>query len=343
LLELMDNLKNVAVLGAGSWGTSITKILMHNRLKKSSKIDSLAWWVLFEEQAEHIRVNKHNPDYMSSVEFDTNVVEVSSDMKSIVKKADILVLVIPSAFLKQSLEAINKEDLKGKYIVTAIKGLLPHNKKIVTDFLHIEYEIPYDMMMVISGPCHAEEVASEKLSYLTIAGHNDEVVAHFASMLQCDFIRTVLSRDIDGTEYGAVLKNIYAVASGICHGLGFGDNFQAALVSNAIIEMEAFLTRIDPQKREVNHSAYLGDLLVTAYSKHSRNRTFGNFLGQGYSAKVAQLEMNMIAEGYYASKSFYELSKEIGVEMPIAEAVYNIVHNNKPAKKEIMILSEKLI
>jgi glycerol-3-phosphate dehydrogenase (NAD(P)+) len=336
--------KHIAVLGGGSWGTAITKMLSEHKALPNSSIETLQWWIRNEETAEFIRQNKHNPKYISSVEINPDRVSVKSDIKEVVSSAQLLVLAIPSAFLKDALSGLTKEDLKGKFIVSAIKGLLPHSKQIVADYLMNEFEVPHENMMVISGPCHAEEVASEKLSYLTIAGLNPDIATYFASLLACRYIRTIISKDITGTEYGAVLKNIYAVASGICHGIGYGDNFQAVLISNAIREMEAFLYKVHAHPREINHSAYLGDLLVTAYSQHSRNRTFGNMLGKGYSVKSAQLEMNMIAEGYYATKSMFELNKEqLHIEMPIAEAVYNIIYGNMPPRAAIEKLSEKLI
>jgi glycerol-3-phosphate dehydrogenase (NAD(P)+) len=338
------DLQNIAVLGGGSWGTAITKMLSEHQAAANSRIQSLQWWIRSEETAEYIRTNRHNPKYISSIEIHPEIVSVSSDIKKVITSADILVLAVPSAFLKDALKDITAADLKGKWIVSAIKGLLPHSKQIVADFLMNEYGVPHENMMVISGPCHAEEVAAEKLSYLTIAGKNESATSYFASLLACRYIRTIISEDITGTEYGAVLKNIYAVASGICHGIGYGDNFQAVLISNAIREMEAFLYKVHAHPREINHSAYLGDLLVTAYSLHSRNRRFGTMLGKGYTVKSAQLEMNMIAEGYYATKSMHELNmEELHVDMPIAEAVYNIIYGNMPAKKAIEILSDKLI
>jgi glycerol-3-phosphate dehydrogenase (NAD(P)+) len=307
-------------------------------------ISSLKWWVRSEETAEFIRRNRHNPSYISSVEIHPEKVGITHDLKSVVKDSDLLVMAVPSAFLKDSLSVLGQDDLKGRYIVSAIKGLLPHSRKIVADFLMEEYQVPHENLIVISGPCHAEEVAAEKLSYLTIAGLNERVTAHFAGMLAGRYIRTILSSDITGTEYGAVLKNIYAVASGICHGLGYGDNFQAVLISNAIREMEAFLFAVHAHPREINHSAYLGDLLVTAYSIHSRNRTFGMMMGKGYSVRTAQLEMKMIAEGYYATKSLFELNQEkLRIDMPIAQAVYNILYRNEAASKEISMLCEQLI
>ncbi len=339
------NPKHIAVIGGGSWGTAITKMLSEHKKSANSKIETLQWWIRSEETAEYIRKNKHNPKYISSVEIHPEVVSVSSDLNKILQTAELLVLAVPSAFLKEALDSItDKSLLKNKLIVSAIKGLLPHSRQIVADYLMEEFSVPHEQLMVISGPCHAEEVAAEKLSYLTIAGLNENATTHFASLLAGRYIKTIISNDITGTEYGAVLKNIYAVASGICHGLGFGDNFQAVLISNAIREMERFLFAIHAHPREINHSAYLGDLLVTAYSQHSRNRTFGNMLGKGYSVKSAQLEMNMIAEGYYATKSMYELNgTKLHVEMPIAEAVYGIIYESKSAKKQIELLCEKLI
>lgn len=341
----MDQLpKRIAVLGGGSWGTAITKMLSEHKQSASSTISELRWWVRSEETADFIRKYKHNPKYISSVEIHPEVVNVTSGIREVISNSEILVFAIPSAFLKQSLEGITSKDLKGKYLVSAIKGLLPHSRKIVADYFQEEFDVPHENLMVISGPCHAEEVSSEKLSYLTIAGLNQEITTYFASLLACRYIRTIISADITGTEYGAVLKNIYAVASGICHGIGYGDNFQAVLISNAICEMERFLYKVHAHPREINHSAYLGDLLVTAYSQFSRNRTFGNMLGKGYTVKSAQLEMNMIAEGYYATKSMFELNKEkLHIDMPIAEAVYNIIYKDQPARREIERLSEKLI
>lgn len=335
--------KHIAVLGGGSWGTALVKMLTEQIRTQTGHVSSLTWWIRKQETVEYIKANKHNPGYISSVEIHPEFVHITSDVHAAVE-AELIVLAIPSAFLHQSLQQLNASHFKNKFIVSAIKGLLPHSKQIVADYMMEQFNVPHENLLVISGPCHAEEVAAEKLSYLTIAGKNKQVTAHFASLLSCRFINTIISDDLTGTEYGAVLKNIYAVASGICHGLGYGDNFQAVLISNAIREMEAFLYKIHAHPREINHSAYLGDLLVTAYSQHSRNRTFGNMLGKGYSVQSAQLEMNMIAEGYYATKSMYELNQEkLNVDMPIAEAVYNIIYKQLPVRAEIQKLSEKLI
>lgn len=340
----MSNLpRNIAVLGGGSWGTAIIKMLTEQVRSGNGKINRLQWWLRKPQTVAYIKKHRHNPDYISSVEIDPGLIGITSDIREVMNGSDLVVLAVPSAFLRDALSPLTPDDFKGKFLVSAIKGLLPHSRQIVADFMMDEFHVPHENLLVISGPCHAEEVSAEKLSYLTIAGKNREVTRHFASLLACDYIRTIISEDITGTEYGAVLKNIYAVASGICHGAGYGDNFQAVLISNAIREMEAFLYKVHAHPREINHSAYLGDLLVTAYSQFSRNRTFGTMLGKGYSVKSAQLEMNMIAEGYYATKSMYELSASLGIEMPIAQAVYNVIYQNRPARDEIKKLSEKLI
>ncbi|MFI5220739.1 MAG: NAD(P)H-dependent glycerol-3-phosphate dehydrogenase [Bacteroidia bacterium] len=339
-----NSIKNIAVLGGGSWGTALVKILSSEKQKTDSRINELRWWVRNNETADYIKKFHHNPKYLNQVEIHPDVVCVSVDIRFVIENSDLVVFAIPSAFLKDSLREVIAADFKNKFIVSAIKGLVPDTKEIIADFFQNAFSVPHENLMVITGPCHAEEVAMEKLSYLTIAGLNQDITKYFASLLECRFIKTIISADITGTEYGAVLKNIYAVAAGICHGLGYGDNFQAVLISNAIREMERFLFKVHAHPREINHSAYLGDLLVTAYSQHSRNRSFGSMLGKGYSVKSAQLEMNMIAEGYYATKSLFELNSEkLHIEMPIAEAVYNIIYQGKPPGQEIEILCQKLV
>lgn len=335
--------ENIAVIGGGSWATALVKILSEHKVLSNTPIKSLKWWVRSDEKAGFIRQNKHNPDYLSSVEIHPEVVEVSSNLEYIVTNSDLLVIAVPAAFLESSLQGIDKQLFTNKIIVSAIKGLVPSTKQIVGDYFIDYYGTPSNQILVISGPCHAEEVAAEKLSYLTIAGESQETARYFASLLSCRFIRTVISGDVRGTEYGAVLKNIYAVTAGICHGLGYGDNFQAVLMSNSIREMKRFLKNITDVNRKINHSAYLGDLLVTGYSIHSRNRTFGNMIGKGYTVKSAQLEMKMIAEGYYATKNMFELNQKAQVKMPILDCVYSILYEGKPAAQQIAKLTEKLV
>ncbi len=294
------------------------------------------------ESVEHVRKYKRNLRYLGSVEIKLPEEQVSNDLKLIVSQSDWILLCVPAAFLKDALSDIRPEDLKGKKIISAIKGIVPEHNLIVGEFMNQHYGIPLEDILVISGPCHAEEVALEKLSYLTIASPDTDTAANFAQLLSTRYIKTNVSEDIYGTEYAAVLKNIYAVASGICHGLGYGDNFQAVLIANAIREISRFVDVVHPIDRDINESAYLGDLLVTAYSQFSRNRTFGNMIGKGYTVKSAQLEMNMVAEGYYAVKSLHQINKNHKVHMPICRAVYAILYESHSPLIEMRLLADQL-
>jgi glycerol-3-phosphate dehydrogenase (NAD(P)+) len=330
-------LAKIAMIGGGSWATAIIKMLSDNVSQKE-----IYWWMRNEEAIAHIKNFKHNPNYLSSVEIKLPESHISADISSIIKRADYVVLNVPAAFLKETLKGVSAADLKGKKIVSAIKGIVPDENLIIGEFLNQKYDVPLNDILVISGPCHAEEVALEKLSYLTIASTDVALAGNFANLLTTRYIKTNVSDDIFGTEYAAVLKNIYAVASGICHGVGYGDNFQAVLISNAIREMKDFVDAVHPIDRDIKESAYLGDLLVTAYSQFSRNRTFGNMVGKGYTVKSAQLEMNMIAEGYYAASCMCHINQKYKVEMPISNAVYNILYENASPVLEMRLLTEKL-
>jgi glycerol-3-phosphate dehydrogenase (NAD(P)+) len=327
----------IAMIGGGSWATAIVKMLFDNTIEKE-----IFWWMRNDDAISHIKNFHHNPNYLSSVEISIDDAHISSDLGLMIKKADFLVLNVPAAFLKTTLAGLTPADLKGKKIVSAIKGIVPEENLIIGEFIHHKYEIPLADILVISGPCHAEEVALEKLSYLTIASMDISLADRFATLLNTRYIKTNVSDDIFGTEYAAVLKNIYAVASGICHGLGYGDNFQAVLISNAIREIKNFVDAVHPIDRDIKESAYLGDLLVTAYSQFSRNRTFGKMIGKGYTVKSAQLEMNMIAEGYYAAVCMHVVNQKYQVEMPICETVYRILYEGKTPSMAMRLLTEQL-
>ncbi len=325
------------MIGGGSWATAIVKMLSDNFAAKE-----IYWWMRNVTAIEHIRKYKHNPSYLSSVEVRIPEDNISNDLSGVIAAADYIILNVPAAFLKETLAAIGPEALKGKKVVSAIKGIVPEDNSIVGEFIHNNYGVQLEDILVISGPCHAEEVALEKLSYLTIAGIDTALASRFAGLVSTRYIKANVSDDIFGTEYAAVLKNIYAVASGICHGVGYGDNFQAVLIANAIREIKRFVDAVHPISRDINESAYLGDLLVTAYSQFSRNRTFGNMIGKGYTVKSAQLEMNMIAEGYYAVKSMHHVNKKYKVDMPISRAVYAVLYEKHSPQIEMRLLTEQL-
>jgi len=327
----------IAMIGGGSWATAIIKMLSDNPVEKE-----IFWWMRNPESIRHIQQYKHNPNYLSSVEIRIPEHHISADITEVIGQADYVILNVPAAFLKEALADISSGQLKGKKIISAIKGIVPDENLIIGEFLNQKYQVPLEDIVVISGPCHAEEVALEKLSYLTIASIDADFASHFAALLNTRYIRTITSDDIFGTEYAAVLKNIYAVASGICHGVGYGDNFQAVLISNAIREINRFVNAVHPISRDIKESAYLGDLLVTAYSQFSRNRTFGNMVGKGYTVQSAQLEMNMIAEGYYAVSCMHHINQKYQVDMPISRAVYAILYEGQSPHVAMRTLSEEL-
>lgn len=332
----MSHSKTFAVLGGGSWATALVKILCEN-------LSTVHWYMRNESAIEHLEKEGHNPNYLSSVEFKPEQLKLTSNINEAVKAADYLIFAIPSAFLHSELKNLT-EPLKDKIVFSAIKGIVPETSLIVGEHLHKRFDLPYEQIGVITGPCHAEEVALERLSYLTIACLDQKQAEFFADQLRNNYIKCKISEDVIGTEYGAVLKNIYAIAAGIAHGLGYGDNFQSVLMSNAIREMKRFIKKTYKMKRNINDSAYLGDLLVTGYSVFSRNRSFGNMIGKGYTVHSAQLEMNMVAEGYYATKSAYKINqqKEKKARTPIIDAVYDILYKGKNPKKTFLKLAEKL-
>jgi glycerol-3-phosphate dehydrogenase (NAD(P)+) len=330
-----DSRNKIGVIGGGSWATALVKILCNN-------VPKVSWWMRSEDAVEHIHKYKHNLRYLQSVEFDLSKIDVSTDLIETVKNSEIILIAAPSAFLTNIFKDFPTELFKGKTVFSAVKGIVPEYHAIPARFIHKTFGTPYDQIGIICGPCHAEEVALERLSYLTIACQDEDIADDVAELFACRYIKTTTSDDLFGTELSAVLKNVYSIASGICSGLGYGDNFQAVLISNAIQEIENFIDEVSPIHRDVKSSAYLGDLLVTAYSKFSRNRTFGFMIGKGYSVKTAQMEMDMIAEGYYAVRSVMEINEKFQVEMPIVEAVNNILYEKISPVIEMKILTDKL-
>jgi len=330
----MNSNPKIAVFGGGSWATAIVKMLTEN-------LDRVGWYMRSVYAIEHIKKNNNNPNYLSSAELKPEKLDLSNDINYFVNNYDVLIFVIPSAFLKTELDKITTS-LEGKIIFSAIKGIVPETGLIIGEHFHETYKIPLENIGVITGPCHAEEVAMERLSYLTLACQDQEKAKMLSKLIESSYIKTKISDDIIGTEYAAMLKNIYAIAAGIAHGLGYGDNFQSVLMSNAIREMKRFIKKVHKMKRNINNSAYLGDLLVTGYSTFSRNRLFGNMIGKGYTVKSAMMEMSMVAEGYYATKSAHEINEKNGAKTPIIDAVFNVLYNGKEAKDQFEKLTHKL-
>lgn len=327
----------IGVLGSGSWATAIVKILLED---KSRHIN---WWVRESEAIPEMREEQHNPLYLSEVELDTDRTDIDDDIRRVVEKSDYIYLVVPSAFVDRAMKQIPQETLKGKYICSAVKGIVPETNQIITDYLHTQLGVEYDRMCIVSGPSHAEEAARQRLTYLTVGSENKEYAEEIRKQISCHYIKTTYSTDMKGIEISAVLKNVYAIATGMCRGLGYGDNIIAVLISNVVQEMTEFIQAVAPTDlRQLENFAYLGDLLVTCYSQFSRNRTFGNMIGYGYSIKGAQLEMKMVAEGYYAIKGVEKMRRELGLKLPIAEAVYAILYERKSPARRIKMVIENL-
>ena len=322
----------IAIMGGGSWATAIAKIVL-------AQAGTINWYMRRDDRIEDFKRLGHNPAYLTSVRFNIKCINFSSDINKVVRESDTLIFVTPSPYLKAHLKKL-KTKLKDNFIVTAIKGIVPDENMIVSDYFHKMYDVPEENIAVLAGPCHAEEVALERLSYLTVGCKDIEKAKMFARQLTGTYIKTSVNTDVAGIEYASVLKNVYAIAAGICSGLKYGDNFQAVLVSNALQEMNRFLDTVHPVDRCTNDSVYLGDLLVTAYSNFSRNRVFGTMIGKGYSVKSAQIEMEMIAEGYYGTKCIKELNKHLHVNMPIVDAVYNILYERISPMIEIKLLTD---
>lgn len=322
----------IAVLGGGTWATALAKIM----LKHEPHIN---WYMRRPEQIEDFKKTGHNPSYLSTVEFNLDRITFYSDITEVVRDSDTIILAVPSPFLKSHLEKL-KVGIDDKFIISAIKGIINPENMLVTDYLTKYYNVAPENIAIVGGPCHAEEIALERLTYPTVACADAEKAKVLAGKFTSRFVKASVSQDVDGIELAAVLKNVYAIAAGIAHGLKYGDNFQAVLVSNAIIEMEHFVNTVFPAQRNISESAYLGDLLVTAYSSFSRNRTFGSMIGRGYSVKAAQMEMEMIAEGYYGTKCIMEMNEKYNVHIPIVETVYRIIYEGAVARNEIKVLRE---
>ena len=327
-------LGNIAVMGGGSWATALAKLLLQN-------CESILWYMRRGDRIADFRRAGHNPVYLSDVMFDVERIRFSSDINAVCEEADTLLLAMPSPYIKEHLKKITV-GLSDKWMVTAVKGIVPDENAIVTDYMTGRYGISHERQIVVGGPCHAEEVALGRKSYLTVGSENRQAAESFASLLQGPSLHTIVSDDVAGIEYGAVLKNVYGICGGIVYGLKSGDNFLAMLVSNAIREMERFLSVVCPHDRTISDSVYLGDLLVTAYSKFSRNHNFGAYIGRGYSVKAAMMEMEMVAEGYYGTKCIYEINRKYGVDMPILDCVYRILYEKEPAQRAIEQLADRL-
>ena len=313
----------VAVIGSGSWATALAKLLTDNKIE-------IYWWFRNTPAMEHFQKRGHNPSYLSKSLFDLSRIHFSDSLPFVVEQADVILLATPSAYLQAALEVLPTDALKDKLVLSAVKGILPERTELISDYLTRVFKLPLQQFFTVLGPCHAEEVASEKLSYLTFSGRDQQVSQQLAALFQTDYLNTRVNHDVIGVQYAAVMKNIYALGAGIAHGLDYGDNFLSVFIAGAASEMISFLTKVTAcreltERPNYTSSVYLGDLLVTCYSLYSRNRMFGTMIGKGYSVKAAQLELGMVAEGYNASKCIYDLNKEFKADLPMASAIYEVL------------------
>jgi glycerol-3-phosphate dehydrogenase (NAD(P)+) len=344
---------NFGILGSGSWGTALAKILTDNG-------NSIYWWNRSEAAIKHIQTRHHNPQYLSTAAFNVNQLILTTNAAEVIEHSDCILIAVPSAYVENVLEGLNKNIFANKKIISAIKGILPEQNVLLNDYLKQQFNFDLKDYFAVLGPCHAEEVAAEKLSYLTFSGIDEAITKQLATYFKTDYLNTIENNDIYGVQYAAILKNIYAVGSGMAHGLDYGDNFLSVLIANSADEMASFLRKSGIKNIEVGHtehqqpvnqhrpinyaaSVYLGDLLVTCYSLHSRNRSFGNMIGKGYGVKAAQMEMRMVAEGYNASKCMYTINQKIKADMPIATAIYKILWQNLPVAEGFNEIEQTLV
>ena len=322
----------IAIFGGGSWATAIAKMVLE-------KVPNIVWYIRRPEQIDEFKRLEYNPSYLTSVRFDVSRITFTSDINTAVDAGDTLIFVTPSPYVKHHLRKL-KRKLHEKHIITAIKGIIPDEDLVCSEYFRQIYNVPDENLAVIGGPSHAEEVALGRLTYLTIGSADKDFARSFADLMSSSYVKTKTSDDVIGIEYSSVLKNVYAIAAGICNGLKYGDNFQSVLISNAVQEMDRFLRAVYPIERTIYDSVYLGDLLVTGYSNFSRNRVFGTMIGRGYSVKNAQIEMEMIAEGYYGTACMKRINKHFHVNMPILDAVYNILYERISPAIEIKLLTD---
>lgn len=327
-------MSKVAILGSGSWATALAKIVMQNE-------PEINWYIRRQEAIDAFIQMGQNPGYLSNAKFDINRIHFSNDINEIVANSDVMILAIPSPYVKQTTSKIRRS-MRNKTIVTAVKGMIPDENMIVTDYLAKKFDMPADNLAVIAGPCHAEEIALERLSYLTIGCTNLEKAQQIGALLRTSYVKTCVSSDVIGLEYSSVMKNIYAIAAGLCQSLRYGDNFQSVLIANAIQEIQRFAQAVIPTPRDIDASGYLGDVLVTSYSKFSRNRQFGQMIGMGYSVKAAQMEMEMVAEGYYGTNCIHIANEAMQVNLPIVDAMYKILYEHQSPTIVIQELTQHL-
>ncbi|HEX5553063.1 MAG TPA: NAD(P)H-dependent glycerol-3-phosphate dehydrogenase [Chitinophagaceae bacterium] len=332
----MNTLNHLTVIGGGSWATALVRIFSDSGVQ-------ITWHLRSPETVAHVKEFGRNPNYLSFLQLKKECIQPTSDIHEAVRSSGFILFAVPSAYLENIVSELEAPEMEDKNLLVSIKGIIPHHGLVPSDFLGKKFGVPPARHIILGGPCHAEEVALERKTYITVAAEESALAALVGDSIQLDFIKAIVSDDPLGIEMSAILKNIVGIACGIAKGLNYGDNFQAVLVSNALREVGRFIGSLDEKPRDLTRSGYFGDLLVTAYSEYSRNRTFGQMIGRGYTVHLAQTEMDMVAEGYYAVDGIYNMARKMGQEMPVVSTVYRILYNKISPYIEFKLLEQKLI
>lgn len=326
--------EKIAVIGSGSWATALVKIFAESG-------NMVSWLVRTKKQADYIVTNRRNPRYLSQADLDLTFIHPTTQAKNALNSADWVIFAVPAAFVQTTVQSLNPQWFNHTQVIVSIKGFVPGTGKIPGTLIREHLELQNNCM-VLSGPCHAEEIALRKYTYVTIAGNQADKVNQLQNCLQLPYIKTISNTDPAGVEYVSILKNIIAIANGIADSLQYGDNFRAVLTSNAMREVQNIVNAIAPVQRDYFDSVYFGDLLTTAYSDFSRNRTLGKLVGRGIQVRKALQMMEMVAEGYYASKELHPIIQPLRLHLPVINSVYRMLHLHANPYHEIKLLLQQL-
>ncbi len=326
-------MKNIAVIGSGSWGTAITSVLANNG-------HSVTLWSYLEEECEMFKTHKQHLKFLPGVILNDNVNYTNSIEEALLNK-ELIVIACPSFAIRSTVENI-KPFYKNQLIVSIAKGLEEETLKCLSEVIE-EVLNPEKKVCVLSGPSHAEEVGKKMATTLVAASLDIEVAKEVQDIFMCDYLRVYTSTDIIGVQLGGALKNVISLCVGISDGLGNGDNIKAAIMTRGMAEIIRLGTKMGGKIETFSGLTGVGDLIVTCTSMHSRNRRAGILIGQGKTPEEAKKEVGMVVEGMLACKSAYELSKKYQVEMPIVREAYGVLYENYDVNSsmENLMLREK--
>jgi len=320
----------IGVIGSGSWATAIIKILQENPER------NVGWWVRRAEVRDALIKTHKNPEHLTDTELDISRLEITGDLADIVQKCSHLILVIPSAHIASVLDSLPPEAYKDRKFVSAIKGAVPETLTSVSMYLETKLCVPQENICVISGPTHAEEVCRKMPTFLAVASTCEQLANEVEKLMACSYLHTISTKDIIGVEVAGLMKNVYAIGAGICQGVGYGDNLTAVYVTTAFREMQAVaLNQNAGVAHDMAMNCYLGDLMVTCWSEHSRNRRMGYLLGKGVAKEDIFKEIGTVPEGYYSANIVHEYLTDMKDLLPLAEAVYRVLYEGSTVQNEM--------